>query len=102
MKSCDPLNGMTRRNRLMMIDQRILPGQLEVLSFDRYQAVAEAITTMVVRGAPAIGVAAAFGMALAGFQSGAPDLPGLKDDLAKADTVLRASRPTRCQPTLGS
>jgi methylthioribose-1-phosphate isomerase len=83
-----------QNHRLMMIDQRILPGQLEVLSFDRYQAVAEAITTMVVRGAPAIGVAAAFGMALAGFQSGAHDLPGLKDDLAKADDMLRASRPT--------
>ncbi|PLX95573.1 MAG: S-methyl-5-thioribose-1-phosphate isomerase, partial [Desulfuromonas sp.] len=53
-------NGVCR-----MIDQRLLPAQELWLEYRDYQAVAEAIQTMVVRGAPAIGVAAAFGAAFA-------------------------------------
>ena len=51
-------------NRLKMIDQRILPGRLEIVSFKDHASVARAIKDMVVRGAPAIGAAAAFGLAL--------------------------------------
>ena len=51
-------NGICR-----MIDQRLLPTQEVWLEYTDYQGVAEAIQTMVVRGAPAIGVAAAFGAA---------------------------------------
>ena len=56
-------------NQVKMIDQRILPLQYEILSYDDYRAVAEAIRDMVVRGAPAIGAAGGFGMALAALQS---------------------------------
>jgi len=50
--------------KLEMIDQRILPASFEYLSYDSAQSVAEGIRNMVVRGAPAIGVAAAYGVAL--------------------------------------
>ena len=56
-------------NIVKMIDQRVLPEKYEILSYDHYEDVADAIRTMVVRGAPAIGVAAAFGMALAALNS---------------------------------
>jgi len=42
---------------IKMIDQRLLPGKFKILSYDHYQDVADAIRTMVIRGAPAIGVA---------------------------------------------
>jgi len=51
-------------NKLEMIDQRILPAAFEYLSYDSAASVAEGIRSMVVRGAPAIGVAAAYGVAL--------------------------------------
>ncbi|MBI5891398.1 MAG: S-methyl-5-thioribose-1-phosphate isomerase [Nitrosomonadales bacterium] len=51
-------------NRLEMIDQRILPAAFEYLSYYTAHSVAEGIRSMVVRGAPAIGVAAAYGVAL--------------------------------------
>jgi methylthioribose-1-phosphate isomerase len=79
---------------MKMIDQRILPGQFEILSYDNYQDVADGIRTMVVRGAPAIGAAAAFGMALAALNSDAKSLSAMKEDLKQAGDVLNASRPT--------
>ena len=81
-------------NKVKMIDQRILPLHYEILSYADYRDVAEAITDMVVRGAPAIGAAGAYGMALAAFQSPATDRDSLLDDLAQAQAVLDASRPT--------
>jgi methylthioribose-1-phosphate isomerase len=81
-------------NQLKMIDQRILPGRFEVVSFSDHVSVARAITDMVVRGAPAIGAAAAFGMALAGYQSAAASATDLLDDLHKAAETLKAARPT--------
>ena len=53
-----------RNNRLEMIDQRILPAAFEYKTYDSAEGVAEGIRSMVVRGAPAIGVAAAYGVAL--------------------------------------
>jgi methylthioribose-1-phosphate isomerase len=81
-------------NTVKMIDQRILPLRFEVLSYTRYEDVAEAITDMVVRGAPAIGAAGGFGLALAALQSSARDRDSLLNDLARAKDVLDASRPT--------
>ena len=53
-----------REDRLEMIDQRILPMRFEYLSYTTAEEVAEGIRSMVVRGAPAIGCAAAYGVAL--------------------------------------
>ncbi len=77
-----------------MIDQRILPARLETPIFRDYRDLARAITDMVVRGAPAIGAAAAFGLALAARQSQAADRPALLRDLEQAAGILRQSRPT--------
>ncbi|MBS3753215.1 MAG: S-methyl-5-thioribose-1-phosphate isomerase, partial [Anaerolineales bacterium] len=79
---------------LRMIDQRILPGKFEIIEFDDYRDVARGIKEMVVRGAPAIGAAAAFGLALAAFKSSADSVSGLRDDLERAAGVLERARPT--------
>jgi len=81
-------------NELKMIDQRILPARFEVISYRSHKDVAFAITDMVVRGAPAIGAAAAFGLALAGFESASSSTESLLADLGAASAVLKASRPT--------
>lgn len=80
--------------RVRMIDQKQIPWKLEQVEFSTYQQVAGAITDMTVRGAPAIGAAAAFGLALAARESQATTLPGLLEDLQQAAEVLRAARPT--------
>jgi methylthioribose-1-phosphate isomerase len=79
---------------VLMIDQRVLPLHYEIKSYTTYQGVADAIHTMVIRGAPAIGAAAGFGMALAGLQSQATTRSDLRRDLEIAAEVLRQSRPT--------
>jgi len=70
---------------VVLLDQRLLPDTVEEVRCATAGALADAIRTMVVRGAPAIGVAAAYGIALAAARG---------DDLDEADRVLRASRPT--------
>ena len=81
-------------NQLKMIDQRILPGRFEVVSFQDHVSVARAIKDMVVRGAPAIGAAAAFGLALAAYESTAGSSNDLLNDLQTASNTLKAARPT--------
>jgi methylthioribose-1-phosphate isomerase len=77
-----------------MIDQRLLPGTFEIAEFTDYREVARAINEMYIRGAPAIGAAAGFGMALAAYQTGATDRAALLRDLEVAADVLRQARPT--------
>ena len=77
-----------------MVDQRLLPARFEVVTFTDVQGVATAIRDMAVRGAPAIGATAAFGMALAAQASPASDLQTLRADLDLAAIQLRATRPT--------
>ena len=83
-----------QNDQLVLIDQRLLPQQEVLLSFDDVGSVAKAITDMVVRGAPAIGITAAYGIALAARNRYAHS-PGnwkvkIKDDLE----LLAAARPT--------
>ncbi len=80
--------------KVRMIDQRQLPWELSFLDFDDYRAVASAITDMVVRGAPAIGAAAAFGMAVASNQAPSPNPSEHLRFLNEAATTLKAARPT--------
>ena len=81
-------------HKLQMIDQRLLPGTFEVAVFDDYRAVGQAITDMVVRGAPAIGAAAGFALGLAANQSAATTPEGLLTDLKSAADLLKKARPT--------
>jgi methylthioribose-1-phosphate isomerase len=77
-----------------MIDQRKLPTIEDYPVFKTYQEVAEAIRSMVVRGAPAIGVAAAMGVALGVRDSQAKDLTELREDFKEITNTLAATRPT--------
>ena len=76
---------------LELLDQRWLPSRHETLRLDSAEAAAEAITGMVVRGAPAIGITAAYGVVLAAQRSTGPDWPAV---LEAAMERLAASRPT--------
>ena len=80
--------------KVKMIDQTALPARLSYVSYSAPEQVAAAIRTMVVRGAPAIGVAAAMGVALAARRSRATTLPGFVRDLESAAATLRSTRPT--------
>ena len=80
--------------KVRMIDQRLLPAEFRLVEYDDYRKVAQAIRTMVIRGAPAIGAAAAFGMALAARESRAQDRNRLLADLRAAAETLHAARPT--------
>lgn len=81
-------------NLVIMIDQRRLPERFEFVRYSDYRQISGAIRGMVVRGAPAIGASAAFGLALAAQQSTAGDLKNLKADLRSAAEELAQARPT--------
>ncbi|MEK0382400.1 MAG: S-methyl-5-thioribose-1-phosphate isomerase, partial [Nitrosopumilus sp.] len=81
-------------NKLIMIDQTKLPNELVFVEFTDYNQVANAIKTMVVRGAPAIGVSGAFGLALAALQSSVTTKEELIQDLEIAKKILFETRPT--------
>ena len=81
-------------NKVIMIDQTKLPNKLEYVEYSDYHGVANAIKTMIVRGAPAIGVSGAFGLALAAIQSKATTKEDLIKDLEEARQILFSTRPT--------
>src|SRR3984957_8304737 len=80
-----------RAGAVRMIDQRLLPGREVIRVYRDYRGIAEAIRTMVIRGAPAIGVAAAMGVAL-----GLKGYSGVRATkrFAAVSAILRATRPT--------
>ncbi|PUA34221.1 MAG: S-methyl-5-thioribose-1-phosphate isomerase [Candidatus Terraquivivens tikiterensis] len=81
-------------NRVKLIDQRKLPSKLVYISCKSYRDVALAIKSMAVRGAPAIGVAAAMGMALAAKHGRNRTIGELMSRLERAKEVLASTRPT--------
>ena len=81
-------------NSVIMIDQTKLPNSLEYVTYTDYNDVATAIRNLVVRGAPAIGVSGAFGLALAALQSSAKEKEQLIQDLETAKKILFETRPT--------
>jgi len=81
-------------NKVVMIDQTKLPNKLVLVEYDNFNQVADAIRTLVVRGAPAIGVSGAFGLALAVLQSKTTTKDELISDLEKARKILFETRPT--------
>ena len=83
-----------RDNHLEMIDQRILPARFEYLAYTSAAEVAEGIRSMVVRGAPAIGCAAAYGVALEALRLKSLESAAFFTELDKGLDVLAASRPT--------
>jgi methylthioribose-1-phosphate isomerase len=83
-----------KNDSVVMIDQTKLPNKLVYIRCRDYKEVASAIKNLVVRGAPAIGVTAAFGLALAAIQSNSKTLSELMADLDIAFKVLQSTRPT--------
>jgi methylthioribose-1-phosphate isomerase len=83
-----------RADHIVMLDQTLLPAEERWLDLADEHAVAEAIKTMRVRGAPAIGVAAAYGVALAARRSPAVDVNALRRDIDVAIEILGQTRPT--------
>lgn len=83
-----------KNGSVVLIDQTKLPNKLVHVRCKDYMEVANAIKKLVVRGAPAIGVTAAFGLALAAQASRAKALQELMTDLDTAFKTLRATRPT--------
>ena len=99
MNSSPEINSLLRtvewkNNKVVMIDQTKLPNELVFVEYDDFNQVANAIKTLIVRGAPAIGVSGAFGLALAVLQSKASSKEELLHDLEKAQKILFATRPT--------
>lgn len=83
-----------KNDQLVLIDQRVLPQEERYLEYSDYRKVAIAIKDMVIRGAPAIGVTAAFGVALAARESQAENFTDLERDIETACDVLFSTRPT--------
>lgn len=90
-KSIEWIDGV---NTVRMLDQRILPARVEYLDFNSAEEVAFAIKDMVIRGAPAIGAAAAYGLAVELKRQDNESLDELSLVYQTAEDVLRRSRPT--------
>jgi methylthioribose-1-phosphate isomerase len=80
--------------RVAILDQRRLPDERRVLACESVEEVAEAIETLAVRGAPAIGIAAAYGVALAARLAGGEPRPFQSRAIREASERLGATRPT--------
>jgi methylthioribose-1-phosphate isomerase len=83
-----------KNSKVYMIDQTILPFELKHLELDNFRDVATSIKVMNIRGAPAIGVAAAMGMALATIEY--KELPKEKflEKMEEAANIIKSTRPT--------
>ena len=79
---------------VVMLDQRRLPGEEIRVTYTDYQGVAKAIQEMVIRGAPAIGVAAAMGVAIGVEKSAAASVEALEAEFTEISETLRKTRPT--------
>jgi len=79
---------------VVMLDQRRLPTEEIYRTYTNHSEVADAIRSMVVRGAPAIGVAAAMGIALGGQSAGAGSVAELESEFDRIGAALAATRPT--------
>jgi len=77
-----------------MLDQRLIPHQAVYREYTHPEEIANAIRDMVIRGAPAIGAAAAYGLALAAYHSQASDVVKLRRELDEAASIINAARPT--------
>jgi methylthioribose-1-phosphate isomerase len=77
-----------------ILDQRLLPEEVVYKDFVKCEEVASAIRQMLIRGAPAIGIAAGYGLSLSAFHSKAKDNEEFVNEIKKSANILKKSRPT--------
>lgn len=82
------------KQKLVILDQTLLPGEVKYLALSKTEDIREAIYALRVRGAPAIGVAAAYGLYLAAAQAGAGDMDAFCAAVRAAKERLNSARPT--------
>jgi len=82
------------KNNIIMIDQTLLPGEYKIIECTTVDSLCEAIKSLRVRGAPALGAAGGFGVALSAFRSSVSSLDVLVDDVGNAGRTIIATRPT--------
>ncbi len=79
---------------IVYIDQTLLPGRYEMMRCTTIEDLARAIRRLEIRGAPALGIAGAMGVALAAARSTATDLERFRDEIRRAADLLKSTRPT--------
>ena len=83
-----------KEDKLFLLDQRLLPQEETYIALDNVKAVAQAITDMVVRGAPAIGITAAYGIVIAARERLKEQPENWKSIIEEDLDILAQSRPT--------
>ncbi|MCZ7358286.1 MAG: S-methyl-5-thioribose-1-phosphate isomerase [Candidatus Methanoperedens sp.] len=83
-----------KKSNIVMIDQTLLPAEYLVIECNSIDSLCEAIIKLRIRGAPALGAAGGFGIALAAHKSSASSLEGLMNDLEAAGKTITGTRPT--------
>jgi methylthioribose-1-phosphate isomerase len=84
----------SKRNCIIMVDQTLLPREYRVIECSMIESLCEAIKSLRVRGAPALGAAGGFGIALAAFRSNTSSLDGFMKDIEAAGKTIISTRPT--------
>lgn len=87
-----------RRNAVLLVEQRLLPHQFQIVATRDFRQTARAITDMVVRGAGAIGATAAYGLAQGALAFRGRSLPGFHQHIKTVSATLAAARPTAVDP----
>lgn len=83
-----------KEGKVILINQQKLPGKLEFIETEKPERVAKAIRTMEIRGAPAIGAAAALALALSAYHTKAESYEKLINELTKTADMIKKTRPT--------
>jgi methylthioribose-1-phosphate isomerase len=81
-------------NSVVLVDQTLLPKEYRIIECNTLSSLCEAINSLRIRGAPALGAAGGFGIALVAFVSEAKDLETMIKDLEAAGKILKSTRPT--------
>ncbi|TKY91717.1 MAG: S-methyl-5-thioribose-1-phosphate isomerase, partial [Candidatus Methanomarinus sp.] len=84
----------SENNTIIMVDQTLLPAKYKLIECSSIECLCEAISSLRVRGAPAIGAAGGFGIALAGVLSHARSMEALINELKQAGDMIISTRPT--------
>lgn len=90
------------KNSIILIDQTLLPREYKVIECSTIESLCEAIKSLRVRGAPALGAAGGFGIALSAFKSSASSLYRLMDDIKSAGKKIISTRPTAVNLSWGT